>query len=78
MLFSPMVAELFGLRSHGVIFGVVTFAGSVGGAIGPALAGHIFDITASYQLAFLVCGALGTIGLIFTLLVTPIGSKGGS
>jgi MFS family permease len=74
-LFSPMVAELFGLGSHGVIFGVVTFAGSVGGAIGPVLAGHIFDITASYQMAFLAGGILAAIGLILSLLVRPIGSQ---
>ena len=60
---SPIVAEYFGLRSHGVLFGIVFFSSTVGGAIGPVIAGHIFDITGSYSLAFWVCTAVGVIGL---------------
>jgi len=60
---SPIVAEYFGLRSHGVLFGIVFFSSTVGGAIGPVIAGHIFDITGSYSLAFWVCTAVGAIGL---------------
>jgi len=60
---SPIVAEHFGLRSHGVLFGIVAFAGNVGGAIGPVLAGHIFDITGSYRLALWVCAGVGALGL---------------
>ena len=71
-LLSPMVAELFGLSSHGIIFGTVFFSGTVGGAIGPPLAGRIFDVTGSYQLAFLICGAASVIGLILALLLRPV------
>ncbi len=60
---SPIVAEYFGVRSHGILFGVVAFVGTVGGAIGPILAGYIFDITGSYNLAFWTCTAVGAIGL---------------
>ncbi len=70
-LLSPMVAELFGLSSLGVILGVIEFTLAIGGAIGPALAGHIFDITGSYQLAFLVCVAASIVGLILALLFRP-------
>jgi len=70
-LTSPLVAGLFGLSSHGVIFGTVGFGGTIGGAIGGVLSGYIFDITGSYQLAFLVCVALGVTGLILTLLLKP-------
>ena len=68
---SPLIAELFGLRSHGVIFGVIFFGGTIGGAIGPILAGHIFDITSSYQLAFLICGAIAITAIILTSLLRP-------
>lgn len=71
-LLSPMVAELFGLSSHGIIFGTVFFSGTVGGAVGPPLAGRIFDVTGSYQLAFLICGAASVIGLILALLLRPV------
>ena len=76
-LSSPMVAELFGLRSHGAILGAIIFSATIGGAIGPLLAGHIFDITGSYHLAFLVCVALNVIGLIVISLLTPTSREGG-
>ncbi|MFC1915285.1 MFS transporter [Chloroflexota bacterium] len=70
---SPIIAELFGLSSHGVIFGVVIMFGGTGGmAIGPFLAGHIFDITGSYQLAFLIYAIISVIGLILVSLLRPV------
>jgi len=68
---SPLIAELFGLRSHGAILGVIFFSATIGGAIGPILAGHIFDITSSYQLAFLICGAVAIMAIILTSLLRP-------
>jgi MFS family permease len=71
-LISPMVAELFGLSSHGVIFGVIImFGGTAGMAVGPLLAGHIFDITGRYQLAFIIYVVILVIGLILTSLLRP-------
>ena len=71
-LISPMVAELFGLSSHGVIFGVIImFGGTAGMAVGPLLAGHIFDITGRYQLAFMIYVVILVIGLILTSLLKP-------
>ncbi len=69
---SPWVAELFGLCSHGALLGTIAFVITIGGAVGPVVAGGIFDITGSYNPAFLICGALGVIGLILILLVTPV------
>jgi MFS family permease len=68
-LISPIVAEYFGLRSHGLLFGIAVFAGTVGGFIGPIFAGHIFDMTASYRIAFwgCICAAAVGLGLIFSL-----------
>jgi MFS family permease len=68
-LISPLVAEHFGIRCHGLLFGIVAFAGTVGGAIGPILGGHLFDITGSYSSAFWICAAVGSIalGLILSL-----------
>jgi MFS family permease len=68
-LISPLVAEHVGIRSHGVLFGIVLFAGTVGGAVGPILAGHLFDITGSYSSAFWICAAMGfvSLGLIVSL-----------
>ena len=69
---SPLVAELFGLRSLGVIIGTVMFSFTMGGAIGPVLAGSIFDTTSSYQIAFLICAGINAVGLIASLILKPI------
>lgn len=69
---SPIVANVFGMRSHGVILGLVFFSDTVGGAIGPFLAGYIFDVTSSYHLAFFLCAILGVVNLIAILLIKPL------
>ncbi|MFC1993097.1 MFS transporter [Chloroflexota bacterium] len=74
-LVSPMVADLFGTRSHGVILGVVLFFGQFGGAVGPLVAGRVFDVTSSYQLAFLILIIIGAIGFILVPLLRPIAGK---
>jgi MFS family permease len=55
---SPMVAGIFGMRSHGTILGLVFFCDTVGGATGPFLAGYLFDVTRNYHVAFLLCAIL--------------------
>lgn len=64
---SPTVAEYFGLRAHGAIFGAVLFFGTIGGAAGPIIAGRIFDVTGTYALAFSGLAGLATVGLILAL-----------
>ena len=71
---SPIVANVFGMRSHGVIFGLVFFSDTVGGATGPFLAGYIFDVTRSYHLAFFLCAILSVANLIAILLIKPLKS----
>jgi len=71
-LVSPTVAELFGLRSHGVIFGCAMLGLTLGIATGPMATGYIFDITGSYQLAFLIHAILNVTGLILVLCLKPV------
>lgn len=68
----PLVAGLFGLRAIGLVFGVLSCGLQIGCAIGPFIAGHIFDITGNYQSAFLLCAFIAIIGLILTLIIRPI------
>lgn len=72
---SPVVAWLFGLRSHGVIFGAVIIGYAIGSAFSPVLAGHIFDVVGSYQIAFSLCAALAIIAIISSWLLRPIVKK---
>jgi MFS family permease len=69
VLFSPLVAELFGTRSHGVILAAGALVGSVGAAVGPIVAGYIFDSLGSYTIAFILCAMLAFAGLVSTLLL---------
>lgn len=66
---STITAELFGMRSHGVILGVMSFGFTIGGSIGPVITGYIFDLTSSYSLAFLVGGAVGAAGVVLTACI---------
>lgn len=74
---SPLIAEIFGLKSHGLIFGVAGFGFTIGAALGPFMAGYFFDLTDSYRVAFLSCAFLGIVGLIFITLLTPIKGEAG-
>ena len=63
---SPLLADLFGLRFHGSIFGTFSISINSGAAISPLLTGYIFDVTGSYRLAFLICACIGFAGIIST------------
>jgi MFS family permease len=69
---SPIVAEFFGIRSHGVLFGIVAFSGTVGGALGPVVTGYIFDVTKEYSLAFWLCTVMSAFGLAMIISLKPI------
>lgn len=59
-----MVTPLFGLKSVGTIIGLATFAWSIGGITGPFLSGYIFDVSHSYDIAFVSGGLLLMIGIV--------------
>ena len=69
---SPLVAELFGTRAHGALFGLATFVGTIGGSLGPVLTGRIFDVTGSYETAFALLAALIAVGFTLTVLIRPL------
>jgi MFS family permease len=69
---SPTLAELFGMGSHGVLFGSVLFSGTIGGSFGPLLAGRIFDVVGSYQIVFLLLTGLALTGLLLITMLQPL------
>ncbi len=73
---SPIVADLFGMRSHGVILGVIVSIITFGSAVGPVMAGAVFDNTGSYNIAFIVCLIFGISGIILSLLLKPVTGGG--
>ena len=73
VLGAPLIAKLFGFKAHGMIYGVMNLAFSIGSAIGPLLAGYIFDINDIYMLAFMISGTLGIVAVIVSSLLRPTG-----
>ena len=74
---SPVTAWLFGLKSHGVIFGALIVGYAGGSAIGPVLAGRIFDIADSYQIAFILFTILAIMAVILSWLLRSTGIEVG-
>lgn len=71
-LVSPLIAKFFGTRSHGLLFGIVIFSSTIGGAIGPFMAGYIFDLTASYKMVFMILAVLCTLALVLATTLKPL------
>jgi MFS family permease len=61
---SPSVAEYFGMKSHGAIFGTILFFGTLSGTAGPVIAGMLFDRFQTYDLAFTILAVLATTGVL--------------
>jgi len=53
-LFPAVVGDWFGTKSHGTIYGAIMLATGIGGAIGPLLAGYVYDIKGSYDSAIIM------------------------
>ena len=68
---SALLAESLGLKSFGSLAGIIGLIATMGSGVGPIIAGHIFDTTASYTAAFELCGALMLAGAVFAMLVYP-------
>jgi MFS family permease len=71
VLLASINAEHFGMQSLGAITGAIIFGNSLGGAIGPSLAGYIFDTTDSYRLAFILCGIAAIASGVIVWLLKP-------
>ena len=71
-MISPLLADFFGTRSHGVIFGVLVSISTIGGAVGPVVAGYMFDVTGTYQTIFLVLTGMSIAGLVATSMLKPV------
>ena len=68
----PVVyADYYGRRSLGVIRGVTEPFTTIGQAIGSLLAGIIFDLTGSYQPAFMAFAIMGGLATVLVLFARP-------
>ncbi len=76
-LISPTVAEFFGTKFHGVLLGMVIFSTTIGGALGPFLAGYLFDVTNTYRVVFLTLAGTSLAALMLTATLTPTAHQRG-
>jgi len=82
LLFSPgfgggavlrgaVLREYFGRDSFGKMIGILMGFASIGGIIGPTLAGWVFDTLGSYDFIWLVFAGCISLGIILALRIKP-------
>jgi sugar phosphate permease len=74
-LFSPTIfvglADIFHGRNIGAISGMVLLGTGVGGALGPWLGGYIYDVSGSYNIAFIISMASFGVACISFWIAAP-------
>ena len=63
------VADYFGTRRYATIMGLIQTLQMPVGVAAPIIAGHMFDVTGSYQTVFTVLGAVAASGAIWLFLI---------
>jgi sugar phosphate permease len=71
-IIASLQADLFGTRSYGTIQGFVMAILTVGNVIAPPLAGRVFDVTGTYQPAFLALGLCSLMAIPLLLSIRRI------
>ncbi len=67
---AAVAAELFGLKYLSIIYAGVMLLGTIGRALGPIIAGSIFDKTGSYSQSFLICTLLSVIAVVLCIILS--------
>mgnify|MGYP004509374583 CR=1 FL=1 len=70
-----ITARNFGDKEYGVMSGWMNMAGNVGQIIGPTIAAFIFDITGTYNLAWIIFAALMVVVAVLYFLSNHASSK---
>jgi sugar phosphate permease len=70
-----LTADRFGRRSVGTIYGWITFAHMVGGAIASFVAGYIHDAADEYTIAFYLAGILGLLAAMMAFGINAAGRE---
>ena len=68
----PLGREYFGRTNFGSIYGIMEGIGTIGGIIGPAIAGWAYDNWGSYHTVWLWLAGLVVIPLISFFTITPV------
>ena len=76
-LTSGLVAEIFGVRYGGTLFGIVFFSHQLGSFLGAWLGGYLFETTGSYTLMWQLAIVLGIVAAVLHAPIRdePIGGR---
>jgi len=70
---SMLTADLFGRRSVGMLFGWIFFAHQIGAGLASYVGGLVYDLTGTYDWAFISAGVLGILaaGMVLAIREEP-------
>lgn len=68
MIYPVIVSYLFGDKNSGAILGALGTVAGIGGALGPYTAGYIYDLTGTYDQAFILSGIMTFLSLLLSLV----------
>jgi cyanate permease len=71
MMQSLIIGECFGMRSFATVSGLAGVFVQVGAAIGPTIAGLIYDATQSYRIAFTIFAAASALAIFAIVFAKP-------
>lgn len=66
---STLIARIYGLKAHAMLFSIANLSFTLGGAVGPYIFGYFYDIAGSYQPAFQTDIAVAFLGLVFSIIL---------
>jgi len=69
------LGKFFGTKALAALTGVILFVSNIGGALGPLIAGKIFDLDASYKWAFILGAVIGLGSLSIALVLKRQGQE---
>ncbi|MBU4425423.1 MAG: hypothetical protein KKB35_01685, partial [Proteobacteria bacterium] len=66
-----ILREYFGTASFGRMLGIIMGSASIGGIIGPTLAGWVFDTMADYRFIWLALCSLSVLAVVLISKIRP-------
>ena len=75
VLRGSILREYFGRNSFGKMLGIIMGSASIGGIVGPTLAGWSYDTWGSYQPIWHIFLVLLILAFALTLNIKPVGTK---
>lgn len=66
-----LIADIFGIRSLGLIMAIISLGWNFGAAIGPSFGGLVYDMTGSYSAASIIAAFGMALAAFFTIIIRP-------